>query len=151
MAGRDWKKLAAYVVRDRIARGYRSRGEFAEATGITERTLGNLERGQSVSAATLAVVETALRWVPGSAATVLDEDGEPTVQGRKSPLQEVDEARARVLDASPAELIKMRSFIEQVRGREEADAFLSGALELQEEARRNRAASNDPHTGRSAS
>jgi hypothetical protein len=40
MAGEDWQRLADYVVARRVELGMRDRRAFAEATGVTERTLG---------------------------------------------------------------------------------------------------------------
>ena len=41
MTGEDWRRLADYVVARRVELGMRDRRAFAEATGVTERTLGN--------------------------------------------------------------------------------------------------------------
>ena len=57
MAGEDWRRLADYVVARRVELGMRDRRAFAEATGVTERTLGKLENGQHVSPSTLGMVE----------------------------------------------------------------------------------------------
>jgi Helix-turn-helix len=70
-AREDWERLASYVVSARVAAGHKDRRAFAAATGVTERTLGNLERGTRVAPETLAIVEAALGWKPGSARTVL--------------------------------------------------------------------------------
>jgi hypothetical protein len=56
----------------------RDRRAFAEATGVTERTLGKLENGQRVSPSTLGMVENRLAWAPGSCRRILA-GGEPTV------------------------------------------------------------------------
>ena len=40
MAGEDWRRLADYVVARRVELGMRDRRTFAEATTVTERTLG---------------------------------------------------------------------------------------------------------------
>ena len=77
--GRDWKRLAARVVRGRIDAGYRTRPQFAEALNISERTIGNLERGTSVSDNTLIAVERLLGWRPGSVDDILDRQGEPVM------------------------------------------------------------------------
>ena len=58
MVGEDWQRLADYVVARRVELGMRDRRAFAEATGVTERTLGKLENGQRVSPSTLGMVET---------------------------------------------------------------------------------------------
>ena len=65
MAGEDWQRLADYVVARRVELGMRDRRAFAEATGVTERTLGKLENGQHVSPSTLGMVENRLGWAPG--------------------------------------------------------------------------------------
>ena len=66
MADEDWRRLADYVVARRVELGMRDRRAFAEATGVTERTLGKLENGQRVSPSTLGMVENRLGWAPGS-------------------------------------------------------------------------------------
>src|SRR5215472_10926187 len=76
MAGEDWLRLADYVVARRVELGMRDRRALAEATGVTERTLGKLENGQRVSPSTLAMVENRLGWAPGSSRRVLA-GGEP--------------------------------------------------------------------------
>ena len=78
MAGEDWQRLADYVVARRVELGMRDRRAFAEATGVTERTLGKLENGQRVSPSTLGMVENRLGWAPGSCRRILA-GGEPNV------------------------------------------------------------------------
>ncbi len=64
---RPWVALGRAVVGRRVGRGYRTRNEFAKATGLTIKTLGEIERGERVSydPATLARVEQALQWPIG--------------------------------------------------------------------------------------
>ena len=78
MASEDWQRLADYIVARRVELGMRDRRAFAEATGVTERTLGKLENGQRVSPSTLGMVENRLGWAPGSWRRIL-EGGEPSV------------------------------------------------------------------------
>jgi hypothetical protein len=78
MTGEDWRRLADYVVARRVELGMRDRRAFAEATGVTERTLGKLENGQRVSPSTLGMVENRLGWAPGSCRRILA-GGEPSV------------------------------------------------------------------------
>ncbi len=78
MAGEDWQRLADYVVARRVELGMRDRRAFAEASGVTERTLGKLENGQRVSPSTLGMVENRLGWIPGSCRRLLA-GGEPNV------------------------------------------------------------------------
>jgi hypothetical protein len=77
VADEDCLRLADYVVARRVELGMRDRRAFAEATGVTERTLGKLENGQRVSPSTLAMVENRLGWSPGSCRRILA-GGEPT-------------------------------------------------------------------------
>ena len=72
----DWQRLADYVIARRVELGMRDRRAFAEATGVTERTLGKLENGQHVSPSTLGMVENRLGWTPGSCRRILA-GGEP--------------------------------------------------------------------------
>ena len=78
MAGEDWPRLADYVVARRVELGMRDRRAFAEATGVTERTLGKLENGHRVSPSTLGMVENRLGWAPGSWRRILA-GGEPNL------------------------------------------------------------------------
>jgi hypothetical protein len=78
MADEDWQRLADYVVARRVELGMRDRRALAEATAVTERTLGKLENGQRVSPSTLGMVENRLGWVPGSCRRILA-GGEPNV------------------------------------------------------------------------
>lgn len=57
----------------------RTRESFAEATKLSTRILGDLEKGRrdSYSQGTLLVVENALEWEPGSIQSILD-GGDPT-------------------------------------------------------------------------
>jgi helix-turn-helix protein len=78
MAGEDWWRLADYVIARRVELGMRDRRAFAEASGVTERTLGKLENGQGVSPSTLGMVENRLGWAPGSCRRILA-GGEPSL------------------------------------------------------------------------
>jgi hypothetical protein len=78
MDGEDWQRLADYVVARRVELGMRDRRALAEATGVTERTLGKLENGQRVSPSTLGMIENRLGWAPGSCRRILA-GGEPTM------------------------------------------------------------------------
>lgn len=72
-------------MRGRADAGYRTRPQFAEALGISERTIGNLERGKSVSDNTLVAVERLLGWKAGSVDDILDRHGEPTMANAVEP------------------------------------------------------------------
>src|ERR1700683_4885800 len=75
MAGEDWRRPAGYVVAPPGELGVRDRRALAEATGVTERTLGKLENGQHVSPSTLGMVENRLGWAPGSWRRILAGEG----------------------------------------------------------------------------
>jgi hypothetical protein len=95
MAGEDWWRLADYVIARRVELGMRDRRAFAEASGVTERTLGKLENGQSVSPSTLGMVENRLGWAPGSCRRILA-GGEPSLGS-----QDLGQGRERGPDAVP--------------------------------------------------
>jgi hypothetical protein len=79
--GRDWTRLKGYVISARVAAGYATREQFAKAVEakvgyIATRTLGNVERGKSVSDSTLSAIELTLDWPPGTCMAIL-RGGEP--------------------------------------------------------------------------
>ncbi|MGE5131420.1 MAG: helix-turn-helix domain-containing protein [Gemmatimonadota bacterium] len=100
MAGEDWRRLADYVIARRVELGMRDRRAFAEATGVTDRTLGKLENGQRVSASTLGVVENHLGWAPGSCRRVLA-GGEPDAGPPGAGREEYDDPTLRHLASTP--------------------------------------------------
>jgi len=63
-----WERVAARVTADRVRRGYRSLAEFAKAAGLSTSTVDSIEhhRKGQYDPATLAAVEHALGWAPGS-------------------------------------------------------------------------------------
>lgn len=67
----DWPRLGEWVYARRRNRGLRSRGVFAAKAGVSERTLGQLERGLPVGKQTLLAVDAALFWVAGSCERIL--------------------------------------------------------------------------------
>ncbi len=83
----NWARLAEHVITRRVDRGYKTRQAFATASGLSLRTLGDIERHDrdSYDNATLATLESALGWEPGSVQNILtggkprtaDEDGKP--------------------------------------------------------------------------
>jgi hypothetical protein len=85
MSGEDWRRLADYVVARRVELHMRDRRAFAEATGVTDRTLGKLENGQRVSPSTLGMIENQLGWAPGSCRRILaDRSPSQPVTAKKS-------------------------------------------------------------------
>lgn len=159
--GRDWKRLADYVVSARVAAGYPTREAFAHALHgkVTGRTLGNLERGTSVSMQTLAHVEAILGWPPGECRRVL-EGGVPTVPQSASPqtssvvvdgLDELDPIQREAVLISPEEIARRVTNLIQDGQESYAEQWLSTVLGLRERHRRVEPAhETDSDTDRSA-
>lgn len=72
----DWSRLGRYLISRRVQLGYERQADLADAAGVALRTVGTIERGDRVRATTLAKIEQALGWKPGSADAVL-RGGEP--------------------------------------------------------------------------
>lgn len=96
MANLDRQRLASFVIARRMELGMRDRRALERKSGISDRTLGKVELGQSVNASTLGGIELALDWEPGSATRIL-QGGEPVIKGQQAP------APRRPLYADPAE------------------------------------------------
>lgn len=68
----NWKpravKAGAAVLRAREALGYKTRGQFADDTKLTIKTLGQIERGvrPSYNKSTYATIDRVLKWEPGT-------------------------------------------------------------------------------------
>jgi hypothetical protein len=100
MSGEDWRRLADYVVARRVELHMRDRRALAEATGVTDRTLGKLENGQRVSPSTLGMVENQLGWAPGSCRRILA-GGEPVTEPAGHGQEEYDDPTLRHLANTP--------------------------------------------------
>ena len=100
MSGEDWRRLADYVVARRVELHMRDRRAFAEATGVTDRTLGKLENGQWVSPSTPGMVENHLGWAPGSCRRILA-GGEPVTEPAGHGQEEYDDPTLRHLASTP--------------------------------------------------
>jgi transcriptional regulator with XRE-family HTH domain len=85
MAGAEWKRLGARIVRRRVELGMKTTKALADQTGLTPRMLGDIENGRrtNYSPGTIAQIEIALRWVAGSVHTVLA-GGDPITDGPKA-------------------------------------------------------------------
>lgn len=77
----DWERLGSYVVARRLELGHKRRPTFANAAGISERVLGDIEKGRrdNIAQTTLAGIENALGWETGSALRVVN-GGEPRIK-----------------------------------------------------------------------
>jgi hypothetical protein len=75
----DWNRLKEHAINRRVELGHPNRDSFVTASGISARILGDIERADrtSYSRTTLAKLERALHWAPGSIRTILD-GGNPT-------------------------------------------------------------------------
>jgi hypothetical protein len=88
---RPWVALGRAVLARRVELGYKTRGPFAEAAGLTIKTLGEIERGERASydPSTLAQVEKTLQWRPGAirqaVSSGLTSDGELLVPPSSDP------------------------------------------------------------------
>ena len=87
MANPDWQRLGSFVIARRMALGIKDRRVLKKISGLSDRTIGTLERGGSVNGATLGAIENALGWEPGSARRIL-EGGEPVIQGESAEPQQ---------------------------------------------------------------
>lgn len=87
-----------------------TQAEAAAAGGLSEPVWGLLERGQQERprARSLAAVERALRWAPGSAQAVID--GADPTEGEPAPPITTDDRLGRLED----ELASLRSLLELV-------------------------------------
>jgi hypothetical protein len=90
----DWKRLGATVTAERVRRGHRTLVGFARSAGLSKTTMDSIEsaRATSYAPATLAALEDALGWQPGSVDRVL--------RGL-SPLMDEDPDLTAVLDVWP--------------------------------------------------
>jgi transcriptional regulator with XRE-family HTH domain len=102
MVGEDLDRLAKYVVRRRVALGYKTREEFATASGLSVRTLGDIERARRmVGDSSVAAVEDALGWRPGAFDAILA-DGEPElVEPPAVPAAKTSDALAAMVGDDP--------------------------------------------------
>lgn len=143
MRARDWHRLADKI-RKRRAELDLSQQALADAAKVSLRTIPNLEGGQPAKDRTLARIERALGWAPGSIDTILDvEGGEPSPLAAEPALestQGVDDPVALILDADLDELIDMCRTVEAdpKYGIAGAEAWLLRALKLRDAAQRRK-------------
>lgn len=83
----DRRRLANYVRARRHALGWHNTRDFAEAAGVSTATISAIETGKNVRANSVAMVEIALGWRPGSAEAVLL-GGEPVTDDAPAPAPE---------------------------------------------------------------
>lgn len=107
MAGMDWKRVGEYVVQRRTELGMRTTKAFAERVHLTPRMLGDLENGRrdNYAASTLASIEMALEWYPGSIKSIA-KGGDPSPRTRvadrhdnPAPVGALDDALVEAIQA----------------------------------------------------
>ncbi|MFD2839361.1 helix-turn-helix domain-containing protein [Populibacterium corticicola] len=133
----DWKRLGQEIVRRRIACGYLTAKDLAEAVGVTPRVIGDLENGRRTNygPATLVNLEKALGWGSQSLYALLGGGQATLVEQQKmvksSRLQEESERDARaqleVSSESTEQLVSgIQLRVNELRKRvETADALLA--------------------------
>lgn len=86
MPGQDWKSLGNAVAGKRYKMGYRDARSFAQAAGLSERTIGRLENGHQMGRNTLIAVEAFFGWPTGTTDRILagGESPDATVASKKS-------------------------------------------------------------------
>lgn len=113
----DWARLGAYVVSRRTELGHDRQQDLADAAGVAVRTIGALERGERVRASTVAKIERALDWLPGSASTVLH-GGEPdTKDANAEELHFDDPAEVAIWNLAELDRATRLDLILHLRGR----------------------------------
>ena len=117
MAAEGWISLGEHVRRERAQRR-QTQQEFAQAIGLSVRTLGSIEAGTGTryDRVTRDVIEWALGWAPGSIEQVIA-GGRPRI--------EVDPTFARVRDAWPRLPVEARNLIAGL-----VDSALDGQIEV---------------------
>lgn len=85
MVGTDFDRLADFVVNRRMELRL-ERDDLADRMEMVTKTVERIELGKSVRRTTLAALERALGWTPGSARRVLD-GGDPTLVDAKDPAE----------------------------------------------------------------
>lgn len=139
--GQDWGRLAEYVSAERVKLGYRTLIDFATAIGISDRTLGRLENGRSVGRNTLSVVETALKWAPGSCRAILT-GGTPiylvTDSRDISTREDPKPVTLDPLKSSPGEIAEFLEEVRQYQGEEAFQELFQQTLQVNMQARTER-------------
>jgi transcriptional regulator with XRE-family HTH domain len=117
VTAKGWLSLGEHVRRERAQRR-QTQQEFAQAIGLSVRTLGSIEAGTGnrYDRVTRDVIEWALGWAPGSIELVV-QGGQPRV--------EVDPTFARVRDAWPRLPVEARNLIAGL-----VDRALDGQIEV---------------------
>lgn len=81
----DWRRLADYVRNARVAQGFGSQMQLAEAAGVSEGSVRSIESGKTHTRMPVVMpkIENALGWAPGTARRLLE--GEDPFEGSTNP------------------------------------------------------------------
>lgn len=116
----DWGRLAKAVVARRVELGMNTRRALSESSGLSTRTLGDIERVRrdSYDAATLARVEQVLEWSPGTVDAILASEDPPNLTPDETEAAEVAAVEAEDLPESiRAQLVEyLRELHQRQRG-----------------------------------
>lgn len=84
---RDWTRLAHYVTGRRLELGYPRQEDLALAMPVSLRVVNNIEnaRKDAYSKGTMALLENALRWRPGSVESILSGSNPTPVNDKGAP------------------------------------------------------------------
>lgn len=126
----DPARLGRLIRARRIDLGHDSYEAFAKAARISIRTIGSIERGDSIpSSRTATKLEKALGWESGSVDAVL-RGGHPVLAGLEHRTQSgvLDRIRA----STPEDLLAARHMYAEFHGAEAADAWLIWAMRERE-------------------
>lgn len=116
----DRARLGRYVLYKRRELGYRERQPFAEAIGLSEKTIGRLERGERAGPTVLSDVETFFGWKPGDADRIMN-GGEPSGE---TPASSAPTGRQR-----GTSLVEDVADLVRLLGKEEAATYLLSLVE----------------------
>lgn len=110
----DWQRLGKYVLARRVKLGFKQRGDFAAALGISARVVSDIENGRrgNFDAVTIASLEDVLGWETGSAQGVA-EGGEPRL--RPSPDSHADRSGPDEIDLIYRSTMTHRQKLEAIR------------------------------------
>lgn len=127
----DWRRLADRMDLRRAELGL-NWDEVAAAGRISVATLRRVRGGATITRDNEVAIERGLRWTSGSVGSVLaGGEATPLDGGPALPMDATSrETRARVLTATPEQIVEMRQLIEDVMGAETANEFLRRALAL---------------------
>jgi transcriptional regulator with XRE-family HTH domain len=136
------ERLASLVVARRVELGYKRRPAFAEAAGISLRTLGDLETGRRTNfdPATIAAIEQALRWATGSISQVLSggDPGEARATTHERAVNGAPTARPEPNERDEAVLKVLRSDLDESK-KEQIIRLLIAEKQAADRARAQRA------------